>query len=234
MKTKLLVYICVLLFLGSGCSENETFVYSTKPSIYFTLGRDSLDFTFAGYEGDTAKISLEMALLGVELEKDGKYALRVVPEGTTAVEGKHYKRIDDFQIFPAHSFHVLFPLEVYRIDNELQDKTVYLNLEIVDTEDIDAGFSRQSRLRIGITDQLIKPYYWDSYLKLYYSDYSRVKHNRCILIQGHDFPPTEVEAKASPYGAAYWMVMGRAACEYFMANSTEDENGNLISSWQPY
>lgn len=234
MKNRLLLYIFTLLVLISGCTENETPVYSAKPSVYFMLGRDSLNYTFAGYVGDTATVSLEIALLGDALKQEKGYALRVRSEGTTAVEGVHYKKIDENLLFPVDTFLTVFPLEVYRVDKELQHKTVYLNLEIVDTDDIDAGYPSATRLRVGITDQLIKPYYWDSYLKLYYSDYSRVKHNQCIIIQGHDFPPTETEAKSAPYSAAYWMVMGRAACEYFLANPTEDEHGNLIPGWQPF
>lgn len=234
MKVRLLLYMVVLLFWGNGCTENETPVFSAKSSVYFTLGRDSLNYTFVGHAGDTATVSLGLALLGNKLEQEKKYALRVVPEGTTAIEGVHYKKIGDYQLFPANTFSTVFPLEVYRTDRELQEKTVYLNLEIVNTEELDAGYPKSIHLRVGITDQLIMPYYWDSFLKLYYSDYSRVKHNRCIIIQGHDFPATEAGAKQSPYGAAYWMVMGRAVCEYFIANPTEDENGNPIPGWQPF
>lgn len=235
MKVRLLLYVVASLLLGSGCTENETPVFSAKSSVYFTLGRDSLNYTFAGHDGDTATVSLGLKLLGNKLEQEKKYALKVVPEGTTAVEGLHYKKIGDYQLFPANTFSTAFPLEVYRTDTAVLRKgTVYLNLEIVGTEELDAGYPKAIHLRVGITDQLIKPYYWDSYLKNYYSDYSKVKHNRCIIIQGHDFPATEAGAQQSPYSSAYWMVMGRAVCEYFIANPTEDEHGNQIPGWQPY
>lgn len=115
------------------------------------------------------------------------------------------------RVFPAEKFFVNLEIELYRKDPELQDSTFYLDLSIVNGEEIDAAYTDRCHIRIGIVDQLLKPAYWDSWLKLYYSDYSRVKHNVCIAIQGHDFPLTEEEA-----GAQIWTSVldgdGRAVC----------------------
>lgn len=233
MKTRFLLYIVALLLLGSGCTENETFVYTSRPSVFFT-GLKEVNFSFAGHTGDTAVVNLQVGLLGQKPDEDKRYVVRVNQETTTAKEGLHYRALEDAQVFPAGKFFTNLEIELYRKDPELQDSTFYLDLSIVNSEEMDAAYPDKLNVRIGIVDQLVKPDYWDSWLKLYYSDYSRVKHNICISIQGHDFPPTEEEARNAPFGTQYWMVMGRAACLYFIDHPTEDENGNPITVWQPF
>lgn len=233
MKTRLLLYTAALLLLGSGCTENETFVYSTRPAVFFN-GQEEVNFSFAGQAGDTASVELPVLLLGQKLDTEKRYALRINDEATTAVEGLHYKALGNTQAFPAGEFSTLLTIELYRKDIRLQDSCFYLDLTLTDGEEMDAAYSTKSHIRIGITEQLLKPSYWDSFLKLYYSEYSRVKHNQCIATQGHDFPASEQVARSAPYGPAYWMVMGRAVCAYYMNHPTEDENGNLITVWQPF
>lgn len=233
MKTRFLLYIVLFLLIGSGCTENETFVYSSRPAVFFN-GLEDVNFSFAGQTGDTAVVNLQVGLLGQKLEMDKKYVVRVNPEATTAKEGLHYKALGDAQVFPAEKFFANLEIELYRKDPELQDSTFYLDLSIVNGEEIDAAYADRCHVRIGIVDQLLKPDYWDSWLKLYYSDYSRVKHNVCIAIQGHDFPLTEQEARGGKYGPQYWMVMGRAVCLYFINHPTVDENGNPITVWEPF
>lgn len=233
MKIRFLNYITLLLLVGSGCTENETFVYSEKPAVFFS-GLETVNFSFAGHAGDTATLQLQVELLGQKTDADKTYVVRVNPEATTAEEGLHYKALGKKQVFPANRFSTNLEIELYRKDPNLQDSTFYLDLSIIDSEEMDAAYPDKQHVRIGIVDQLIKPVYWDSWLKLYYSDYSRVKHNICISIQGHDFPATEQEARGGKYGPQYWMVMGRAACLYFMNHPTLDENGNPITVWQPF
>ena len=61
-----------------------------------------------------------------------------------------------------------------------------------------------------ITNQLVKPAYWDMPLALYFGEYSKVKHQRCILLMGHDFPLTKEELIG--WGGlnyySYWMQQG--------------------------
>jgi hypothetical protein len=68
-------------------------------------------------------------------------------------------------------------------------------------------------------------------LVIYYGPYSRVKHDICIALQGHDFPETLQQFAAPPYSIGYWMSQGRIAAKYFTDNIVYDENGNQILSW---
>ena len=50
------------------------------------------------------------------------------------------------------------------------------------------AFLNHLSFKLNITDQLVKPTYWDIPLSLYYGSYSKAKHQLCIQIQGFDFP----------------------------------------------
>ena len=85
------------------------------------------------------------------------------------------------------------------------------------------------KMRLMITNQLVKPAYWDMPLALYFGEYSKVKHQRCILLMGHDFPLTKEELIG--WGGlnyySYWMQQGRVVCEYYATHTEYDEDGNL-------
>lgn len=98
MRTSFLLYIVLFLLVGSGCTENETFVYSSRPAVFFD-GLEEVNFSFAGQTGDTAVVNLRVGLLGQKLEVAKKYVVRVNPEATTAKEGLHYKALGDAQGF---------------------------------------------------------------------------------------------------------------------------------------
>lgn len=234
MRLKSGLYSLLLLVAGSGCTENETFVYTTKPAVYFGVGQELQHFSFAGHIGDTAIINLDVRLLGKELDSEKRYAIRVDEENTTVIEGVHYKKLNDLQIFPGKKFNAILPVEVYRTPDLLLDTTFYLALTLVDAEEMDAGYPKRISAKIGITGHLVKPGYWDGWINLYFGEYSRMKHTVCISIMGHDFPLSEAEARGSKYGPTYWMVMGRAVYTYFMENPTLDENGNPITLWEPF
>lgn len=74
---------------------------------------------------------------------------------------------------------------------ELDEATVMLELSLKATESLSLGYPDRVNMRLMITNQLVKPAYWDMPLALYFGEYSKVKHQRCILLMGHDFPLTK-------------------------------------------
>ena len=68
-----------------------------------------------------------------------------------------------------------------------------LELSLKETESLSLGYPDRVNMRLMITNQLVKPAYWDMPLALYFGEYSKVKHQRCILLMGHDFPLTKEE-----------------------------------------
>ena len=235
---KHLYYIIFLLGLLSSCSENERMTYSEKSGVYFpdyVEDADSLVYSFLISQSDEDVINIQVKLLGALLDTPGKYKI-VVSDKSTAVAGRHYEALPETFEFPAATPVTSFPIKVLKPGTELDDKIVTLELALEPTEDLDLGYLDRVNMRLMITNQIVKPSYWDMPLSLYFGEYSEVKHQRCILIMGHDFPLTEAEL--SGWGGlnaySYWMQQGRVVCEYYAIHTEYDENGNLITVWNPF
>lgn len=237
MKKIYLFWIPVLCLLWR-CSENERMVWESKAGVYFpeyTTDMDSLVYSFriSGTESDT--IWMQVKLQGVILEQPKAYEV-VVDEASTAISDIHFKALEENYVFPAHEATTSFPIVVLKHGKDLDDKTVTLALRLKATEDLDVALPGQARARLLITNQLIRPSYWDMPISLYFGAYSQAKHLKCIEIMGHDFPLKESELMGyngiSSY--TYWMRMGRVVCNYYATHTEYDENNNLIAPWEPF
>ena len=160
----------------------------------------------------------------------------VTEEGSTAQAGVHYEALKDNYIFPAHQPATVLPVVILKKGEELDHKTVLLKLRLETTTDLDVALPEKCYVRLLVTNQLLKPAYWDvSPLPIYFGAYSQVKHLKCIEIMGHDFPLTQGELVN--YGGVqaytYWMRAGRAVCNYYASHIEYDEKGNLITTWEP-
>ncbi len=234
MKQVLNVLPVLLLFsFFTGCKKNEIEQYKEKEAVYFLSfnANDSIVYSFAGKTKKTDTLYLDVKLLGNKLNAGKKYKIVVRENLTTAKEGIHYKKPEDHYVFPADTFDGKLPIVVYNKDEALSTRSVKLDLEIISTDELNAGYPSKSHARIVITNQLVKPVYWNGLLVIFYGEYSKVKHETCIRLQGHDFPISEPLAMAPPYSISYWMSYGRIAAKYFTDNIVYDENGNRIMPW---
>lgn len=235
---KLYKYLPLVVFALTvcACSTNDRQLFEEKQSVYFTNysdgGLDSLAFSFAGTIGDEAVINLSVSLMGRALPQDARFRVVVDPALSNAVEGTHYKALPEYFTFTAGSPTCQLPLTVYR-DDSLDEGFKTLALLLSPTDELDTSFPDRLRVRVMITNQIVKPVYWDDLLQLYFGDYSKVKHNVIISIMGRDFPPTESEAAKNP-GYQMLMTYGRAACNYFIDNVVMDENGDRIYPWDAF
>ena len=233
------LYLFVVGFLIlASCQENEHMVYTEKPAVYFpnyVTGADSMLYSFRIKGCDIDTINLNVKLLGALLDEPGKYEVKV-SDNSTAVAGKHYVALPEVFEFGADVSTTSFPVVLLKPGAELDDSFVTLELFLVATDDLDTGYPDHLRVRLIMTNELIKPSYWDDLLNLYFGEYSVVKHQQCILIMGHDFPLTKNEC--SGWGDlnnySYWMQQGRVVCEYYATHTVYDENGNLITVWNPF
>lgn len=235
---KHLAYIIMGWLLLGACSENERMTYKEKSAIYFpdyVEEADSLVYSFliSGQERDTIDIGVK--LLGRLLDASAHYKV-TVSDQSTAVAGTHYTALPDYFEFPASTSVSSFPIEVLKQGTELDDKIVTLELMLTPTEELDLGYLDRVRMRLMLTNQIIKPSYWDDILFLYFGDYSKTKHKKCIEIMGHDFPLTmdELMDWNGTSGFRYWMNQGRVLCEYYATHVEYDENGNRIEVWDPF
>lgn len=233
MKNLISTAFIFLVITAISCKKNEIIKYQEKPAVYFTNlpDGDSLVYSFIGKTVTTDTLYLDMKLLGDNLLSAKKYKVEVNEAMTTAEAGVHYKILDDFYTFPAAVFATKLPVIIYNTDESLKTKSVSLTLTIKSTEELNTGYPTKINAHIVITNQLIKPSYWNGLLVIFYGEYSKVKHTICIQLQGHDFPVTQNLAMDPPYGIAYWMSYGRVAAKYFTDNVVYDENGNRILPW---
>lgn len=225
---------CLML----GCQENEQMVWSSMPGIYFTEysnEADSVYHSFTTSTGDLDTVKLEVKLAGIPLEEAKQFQLQV-QESTTAVEGLHYEALQETYTFPANEATTIVPIYVLKKGDELDEKTVTLALTLVPQEGLTLAYTDRANVRIMITNQLIKPYYWDMPLSLYFGTYSKAKHQKCIEIMGHDFPlkMEDLLDYNGVSGYSYWMRAGRQVCSYYSTHTEYDENGDLIAPWEPF
>lgn len=228
------VFLCVVLGGISSCKKNEVLKFTEKPAVYFSYPaeKDSMTYSFAGNPNGIDTVYLDVSLLGNLLLKDLKYRVNVDEQNSTAIEGLHFKKLDEFYTFSANNVTTKLPIVVYNKDVALETSSVSLVLELEKSDDLDVGYLNKKKLNLIITNQLVKPDYW-TILGIYFGEYSKVKHGICIQLQGHDFPITLAEAFAPPYGPSYWMSYGRLAAQYFAENVVFDENDNRIMTWVP-
>ena len=235
---KYLYTIVMAMLVLASCSENERMVYTDTPGIYFpdyVVGADSLVYSFRMKDTDRDTIQIHVKLLGDLLDEAGEYEV-IVSENSSAVAGKHYETLPHRFTYEADKSVSSFAVVVMKPGAELDEATVMLELSLKATESLSLGYPDRVNMRLMITNQLVKPAYWDMPLALYFGEYSKVKHQRCILLMGHDFPLTKEELIG--WGGlnyySYWMQQGRVVCEYYATHTEYDEDGNLITVWNPF
>ena len=232
------IFLIISLFSLSlfSCNKNERIVYEEKPAIYFLQSldeysgeiKDSVNYTFTMTTESFDTVLLRVNLLG-SIKEDKYFKLKVAPE-SSAIEGTHYKPLEDKYLMAAVSVKIMIPIYVLQ-QPDLDTEFKSLIIDIVADDTFDIGYEENYRTRVFITNQVIKPSYWDDFLILYFGEYSKVKHEICIdQIMNHDFP---IEADDN-FDYGYYMNMGRKASLYFRLNVVEDENGNIIETWDPF
>lgn len=233
MKKYLLIISVLVLF---SCQKNERLIFDSKPGLYFALedNVDSLTFSLLGSISNIDTVRIPIKIMGNALNYDGKFKVEIVQAATTAQVGKHYTALKESYIFEAGTFVKDFEIEVSKSDPDLETQSRVIFLKINESNDFTVGYTKNVGLKLIITNQIIKPVYWDMPFSLYFGAYSKVKHNLIIKILGHDFPLTLNQAISAPYSIQYWMVGGRAVCQYVIENDVYDENGNKITPWSTF
>jgi hypothetical protein len=234
---KKIVIALIAMVAIYSCSQNEQMFYDEKPAVYFadmSTDADSVVFSFLTTPENTAVVNLSVKLLGA-LYEDKSFSVHVNPE-STAQEGVHYEALNETYTFPAGETTVDLPVHLL-YSPDLDSSLVELSVRLMANDEMDTGYPNRLNARVQVTNLLAKPSYWESLLYYYFGEYSKVKHQICSDLMGHDFPGTREEAEYyndsyTIYG--YWQHAGREAAEYFAKNKVYDENGNLITTWVPY
>jgi len=220
--------------LLAACKKNEPLQYGEKPAVYFAAfsDKDSLVHSMVGARTNSDTVFVTVNLLGHQSPADRQLTIRVNNAYTDATENLHYEKLKDAYVFPANAFSVVIPVVLYKTDPALRTKYFRLGLDIVPSSDLNAGYPYRLAAHIVFTNELVQPVYWDAFLKLYYGEYSKVKHQKCIEVQGFDFPATRAEIPTSMIGTL--MSYGRLVCKYYTDNIEYDENGTRIMPWAAF
>lgn len=171
---KYLYTIVMAMLVLASCSENERMVYTDTPGIYFpdyVVGADSLVYSFRMKDTDRDTIQIHVKLLGDLLVEAG--SMSHCFRKFLAVAGKHYETLQHRFTYEADKSVSSFPVVVMKPGAELDEATVMLELSLKATESLSLGYPDRVNMRLMITNQLVKPAYWDMPLALYFGEYSK-------------------------------------------------------------
>ena len=197
LKISLFVVIVSLLY---SCSSEIDNVYKGKSRIQFKcydldynkqmILRNKTTYSFGMKDDDirkdTARIVVEF--LGEVSNVDRIYKVKVASDSTTAVEGKHYEKFSDTQVFRAGSLSDTLKIVVLRDAlgisfTDPEDQRLALEMEVSD--DFDLGMKDGLRTYLYINNYLSEPIWWKDPLRYNYIGFYHPKKWK-ILISFND------------------------------------------------
>ena len=235
---KKLYYIILGLLVGLvACQENDKTDFDSNGAVYFQVNpsswsdtRDSIVYSFAGKDGDSQTLNVQVNLMGETVNYERHVRVVVNSGKTTAQAGIHYAALEEEYILPAEAFSMNIPVVLYNKDPRLEEEAFQLVLDLEPSDDLELGLTARTTVRVIISNVLTRPYYWeDMYMDGIFGPYSRVKHEYCIRKLGRDFPQDSDEYRTN-YGI--WKAYGKYMDNFFYENyPILDENGLAIEPW---
>lgn len=246
---KRIYYLSVLatgLIALSSCAKSELDSFDSPSQIYFNYFgsmSDSLMISFARLPIGTKDtiLNLSLAYIGKVSAEDRPYRVVVDKSQTTAEEGKHYILLSEAYKVSAGSSVVRLPIQV--ISNpDLDNKTVQVVLKLEKNENFDIGFSRTNSdlspanvtsYRILLSNMLVKPDWWSTYVASFLGDFSKKKVELIYEITGknldyleetitkkYDYDPLKAIARETQIHINYKRSIGE---------EIKDENGMPVN-----
>lgn len=182
MRPLIYLLLTVVVFFAGSCSTDEVDVFDNHNYISFdfdakdgaTIPSTSFTFTFSDASVTEKAFEIPVTYAGRFSDREMSFAWQVVDSLTTAVEGVHYK-IDRqaSQSIVANSNSGVASITLLRTA-DMKEKTFELTLQLVENEYFKAGPT--DRVKIMITDQLVKPDWWSATIyNRYLGTYSSTK-----------------------------------------------------------
>lgn len=246
---KRIYYLSILatgLIALSSCTKSELDSFDSPSQIYFNYFgsmSDSLMISFARLPMGTKDtiLNLSLAYIGKVSAEDRPYRVVVDKSQTTAEEGKHYILLSEAYKVSAGSSVVRLPIQV--ISNpDLDNKTVQVVLKLEKNENFDIGFSRTNSdlspanvtsYRILLSNMLLKPDWWSTYVASFLGDFSKKKVELIYEITGknldyleetitkkYDYDPLKAIARETQIHINYKRSIGE---------EIKDENGMPVN-----
>ena len=218
----------LMILCWQGCSNEEEKLFSDTATIYFDLSDSQLEgivYSFAKTTATEHVVEVPVEIAGYASDHDRKFLVKVDPERSTAVEGKHYKALEAYYTLPPGEFATSVPVTVMSEDRLLDSVEVCLTLQLLPEGDFVNRRSDRQEAEIRISNILQKPAIWDQvYGRKYFGPYSRTKYKLILEVCKIDELPAWGHANRYKL-----MGLGMAMQNYFTENyPVYDENGKII------
>jgi Domain of unknown function (DUF4843) len=230
---KLSIALLATILLAAAC-QNDGFYYQDVARVRivgpssWTLGTDSLQFSFVTYPADTIQKQMDVTLwvMGNTTEYDRTANLEVVTGKTTASADLY--TVPTSVVIPAGANSATFPVILKRAAS-LQQTTARLYIAVQKSNDFEVGISSQDHLLLQWNDILSKPSNWSS-LQEFFGSYSDVKYRFMINNAGiSEFNTTTMTwAELQYYKIKLVNALNKYNQEHPQAPLT-DETGKLVS-----
>lgn len=211
---KYLMILCLILFISvASCKKNEEItVYNTEKSfIYFAVPNqnqfanekyiDTLLFSFVFEDINTKakRLGIPVNVAGVSEEKDRDYKYVVNTDSSTI--NLNDIKIEQPVIHAGKMQDTLF-IDINKTE-ELETGIKYLYLTLQDNDNFKIGNAFNSSIKIGITNNLSKPQWWDNWANFFGPYYHEVYQKWInIYYLGADPSPDLTTGAAGPF--YYW------------------------------
>lgn len=248
MRKKIFLPFVLGIVFGIGCSEEDIKVFHGERQVFFenfymnalSPGTEEADttrtsFFLVGENENEMRVELVVLLSGDVPEQDLTFGLRAVPEGTTA-EAEEYA-LDDHYVF--HARPVTENMEDLRDTievtlkrsarlEELVEKGLQLEVELVPSEDVGLGQFERRRAVIVWTNVLAQPDWWDyevTYMLLGEYSYDKYRLFLEVVPEAADIDETMISERPSQV-----ISMVSEFRQWLIDHLDDPENGALYQS----
>lgn len=150
--------------IWNACSENDLKGYAGDSYIYFSKSADdSTEFSFAyDPEISVGNISLELNMISRIANYDRAFAVRFLPQESTAQEGRDFTYSAKDFVVKANDSLAYMKIEVKK-SGSFTGRSLNAVFEILPNEYFLPGLSGNTKAKIVISDKLSRPEWWDAW-----------------------------------------------------------------------
>jgi|GEM_PF-1511727 len=190
MRQMITVAVMGILACLSSCKQDEVEKYDATAQIYFydeNNGKlkDSTLLSFAQLEPSTTELTFEIPIryIGALSSNDRPYSVRIVADGTTAVEGRDFVLFPEKYVVKGGQATAVLPVRLLS-NPQLDSRILQIVLQLIPNDyfktdfqftNIDLNEIDLSTYRVLFSNMLMRPSWWDSSTELYLGDFSKRK-----------------------------------------------------------
>lgn len=164
MKT--IIYSLLLILFLDACDKSEISLWNTKPSVWFTTPKDTLNFSFYSQPTDVTEYVLDLPISMAGEISDVDRNVSIKDLGALSPDS-HYEIVS--AMVPAGGLEGSLRIKIFKTAN-LDIASDTISFEICSSELFDLGLTPDYSINtIIVSNLLAKPTWWQNHLG-YYSD----------------------------------------------------------------